>query len=132
MITLTWCLFIAALLPFIAKIPVAIAMTKTGGYDNNHPREQQSHLTGFGARALAAHQNAFESLIIFAAAVLLAIATNTTGDKIQLLAMVHIGARIIYNVLYLMNLGVLRSLSWVIAIGCSFSIIWQSIPYSLG
>lgn len=132
MITLTWCLFIAALLPFIAKVPVAMAMAKAGGYDNNHPREQQASLTGFGARALAAHQNAFESLIIFAAAVLLAIVTNTTGEKIQLLAIIHIGARVIYNVLYLMNIGVLRSLSWVVATGCSFAIIWQCIPNTLG
>ena len=128
MITLIWCLFIAALLPFIAKIPLALAMNKAGGYDNNHPREQQANLKGFGARALAAHQNAFESLIIFSAAVLLAIATNTTSETIQLLAMVHIGARVIYNVLYLINVGVLRSLSWAIAIGSSFAIIWQCIP----
>jgi uncharacterized MAPEG superfamily protein len=132
MITLIWCLFIAALLPFIAKIPLVFAMNKAGGYDNNHPREQQAKLTGFGARALAAHQNAFESLIIFSAAVLLAIATNTTGETIQLLAMGHIGARIVYNVLYLMNISTLRSLSWTVAIGCSFSIIWQCVPNSLG
>ena len=81
MTTLIWCLFIAALLPFIAKGPVAYAMNKLGGYNNNHPREQQSNLTGFGARALAAHQNAFESLMIFAPAVLLAIATQHTGEN---------------------------------------------------
>lgn len=57
------CLFIAMVLPIVAKIPVAIAMNNAGGYDNNHPRAQQAKLTGFGARALAAHQNAFESLI---------------------------------------------------------------------
>ncbi|MFT5722622.1 MAG: putative MAPEG superfamily protein [Motiliproteus sp.] len=128
MLTLTWCLFIAALLPFIAKIPLVLAMNKAGGYDNNHPREQQASLKGFGARALAAHQNSFESLIIFSAAVLLAVATNTTGETIQLLAMVHIGARVIYNILYLINIGVLRSCFWAVAIGCSFSIIWQCIP----
>ena len=73
MTTLIICLFIAALLPFIAKIPVAIAMHKLNGYNNNHPRAQQAELTGFGARALAAHQNAFESLAIFAPSILLAI-----------------------------------------------------------
>ncbi len=45
--------------------PVAFAMNKLDGYDNKHPREQQSKLTGFGARALAAHQNCFESLPAF-------------------------------------------------------------------
>ncbi len=128
MTIIIWCLFIAAILPYLAKGPVAYAMNKQGGYDNNHPREQQSQLTGFGARALAAHQNAFESLLIFATAILSALATNTITDTIQTLAMVHVGARIVYHLLYLMNIGTLRSIVWAIGIGCSFTIIWQCIP----
>ncbi len=128
MTTLIWCLFIAALLPLLAKGPVAFAMNKLGGYNNNHPREQQSKLTGFGARALAAHQNAFESFMIFAPAVLLAIATHNTGDKIALLAIVHVCARIAYNLLYLANIDKLRTLVWAVATISSFTIIWQCIP----
>ncbi len=128
MITLIWCLFIAALLPLLAKGPVAHAMSKLGGYNNNHPREQQSKLTGFGARALAAHQNAFESFILFAPAVLLAIATQHTGDNIVLLAVIHVCARIAYNIFYLMNIDKLRSLVWFVATISSFTIIWQCIP----
>ncbi|GAA6173269.1 MAPEG family protein [Colwellia sp. KU-HH00111] len=127
MTTLIWCLFIATLLPIIAKGPVAYAMSKLGGYNNNHPREQQSKLTGFGARALAAHQNAFESLIIFAPAVLLAIATQHTGENITLLAIVHICARIAYNIFYLINSDKLRSIVWFVATLSSFGIIWQCI-----
>ncbi|GAA0821142.1 MAPEG family protein [Colwellia asteriadis] len=122
------CLFIALLLPFIAKGPVAYAMAKLGGYNNNHPREQQSQLTGFGARALAAHQNAFESLIIFAPAVLLAISTFNTGYVITTLAITHVVARIAYNILYLLNIGLLRSIVWAIATGCSFAIVYLCIP----
>ena len=33
-----FCLIVAALLPYIAKIPLAVAMHKAGGYDNNYPR----------------------------------------------------------------------------------------------
>ena len=128
MITLIWCLFIATLLPYLAKGPVAYAMNKQGGYNNHHPRNQQSQLTGFGARALAAHQNAFESLIIFAPAVLIAITTQNTGENIELLAIVHVCSRILYNVLYLTNIDKLRSLVWGIATFSSFSIIWQCIP----
>jgi uncharacterized MAPEG superfamily protein len=127
MTTLIGCLFIAALLPLIAKGPVAFAMAKLGGYNNNHPREQQSKLTGFGARALAAHQNAFESLIIFAPAVLLAIATHHTGENIVTLAIIHVCARIAYNIFYLMNIDKLRSIVWFIATICSYSIIYQCI-----
>ncbi|OBT12067.1 hypothetical protein A9264_02665 [Vibrio sp. UCD-FRSSP16_10] len=122
------CLISAALLPYIAKIPLAIAMHKTGRYDNHHPREQQANLQGFGARALAAHHNAFESLIIFSISILLAITTNTINDTVQLLAITHIGFRIAYNVLYLLNISTLRSIAWAIAIACSFLIMWQCIP----
>lgn len=128
MTILIFCLFIALLLPFIAKGPVAYAMNKQGGYDNNHPRSQQDKLTGFGARALAAHQNAFEAVVIFAPAILLAIATNHTGDFIQQLAMTHIVARIIYNILYLYNISTVRSFVWTIATICSFTIVWQCLP----
>lgn len=128
MTILIWSLFIAAFLPLLAKGPVAFAMAKLSGYDNNHPREQQSKLTGFGARSLAAHQNAFESLIIFAPAVLLAIATQNTSELIQQLAIVHVIARLAYNVLYLLNIGIMRSLVWGIATVSSFAIIWQCIP----
>ena len=68
-----WCIFISALLIFIAKAPLARAMKQEGGqYDNHHPRAQQARLTGFGARALAAHQNSFEAFPLFAVAVLMA------------------------------------------------------------
>ncbi|MCJ2376732.1 MAPEG family protein [Vibrio sp. ZSDZ34] len=128
MTTLVLCLILAALLPYIAKIPLAVAMKTAGGYDNRHPREQQAGLKGFGARALAAHQNAFESLIVFSAAIMLAIASGTTGETVQFLAMMHIGLRVVYNILYLLNIGTLRSVSWAIATGCSFAIMWQCIP----
>ena len=128
MTILIYCLFIATILPYLAKGPVAYAMNKLGGYDNNHPREQQSNLTGFGARALAAHQNAFEALSVFAPAILLAIATNHTGDFIQQLAITHVIARIIYNILYLANVGIIRSIVWAISLFSSLTIIWQCIP----
>ncbi|MDN3652746.1 MAPEG family protein [Thalassotalea ponticola] len=125
--TLIISLILAALLPFIAKIPLVVAMHKAGGYDNKHPRQQQASLTGFGARALAGHQNAFESLIIFAPAIALAVATGTTGDAVQTLALMHIVFRVVYHVLYLVNVSTLRSISWLLAIGCSFAIMWHCI-----
>jgi uncharacterized MAPEG superfamily protein len=125
--TLIYCLIAAALLPYLVKIPVAIAMSKLGGYDNNHPRDQQAKLQGFGARALAAHQNAFESLIVFSASILLAIATNTVNESVQLFAILHIGFRVAYHILYLVNIGVMRSICWAVAIGSSFFIMGQCI-----
>ncbi len=122
------CLFLALLLPLLAKVPLTYAMTKLGGYNNNHPREQQSKLTGFGARALAAHQNAFESVIIFAPAVILALATDNSQQAVIVLAVVHVISRVLFNIFYLLNIALLRSIVWGIATFCSFAILYQCIP----
>ncbi|MGI2174621.1 MAPEG family protein [Shewanella ulleungensis] len=124
--TILICLLIAMLLPYAAKVPVAMAMAKLGRYDNNHPRAQQAQLTGFGARAVAGHQNAFESLIVFGIAVLTALITNNVTDVVALLAIVHVVARVVYHAMYLLNYGSLRSLSWFVAIGASIAIFCQA------
>lgn len=124
--TLLICLFVAMLLPYLAKGPVAWAMAKAGGYDNHHPRAQQAQLTGFGARALAGHQNAFESLLVFGLAVLVVIATGKVNPTTEWLAIVHVVARFVYHILYLANKGILRSLTWFVAIFSAFGIFFQA------
>lgn len=126
MTTLLICLLIGMLLPYFAKGPVAVAMAKLGGYDNSHPRDQQSKLTGFGARAVAGHQNAFESLLIFGIAVLAVLATGKVNMVAEIAAIVHIIARVAYQILYLKDKGTLRSLSWFVAIIASFTIFCQA------
>jgi uncharacterized MAPEG superfamily protein len=128
MTVLIICLLIALLLPILAKAPVAFAMSKLGGYNNNHPREQQQKLTGFGARALAAHQNAFESLIIFTPAIILAVATNNTQMSVCVLAIIHVVSRVLYNLFYLVDWHLLRSIVWAIATLASYSIVVQCLP----
>ncbi len=115
-------------IPLLAKGPVAYAMAKLGGYNNYQPREQQSKLTGFGARELAVHQSAFESVIIFAPAALLALITNNTGTTITTLAVIHVIARVLYNIFYLFKISLLSSIVWAIATLCSFSIVFICIP----
>jgi uncharacterized MAPEG superfamily protein len=123
--TLIMCLFIACLLPVLSKIPLAIAMkNQPEGYDNNHPRAQQAALTGFGARAAGGHQNSFESLIIYSAAVLTALATQHTTETIQWLAIAYLIIRCVYHVLYLANWATLRSIVWGISFLISMSILW--------
>jgi len=125
--TLVICLIITALLPYLAKVPVAISMNKLGGYDNNQPRAQQAKLTDFGARALAAHQNAFESFLIFAPAVVLAIVLGKTGTTMEYLALGHVASRIAYNALYLVDRSTERSIVWFIGITCTFMIYFNLI-----
>jgi uncharacterized MAPEG superfamily protein len=114
-----WCVFISALLIYVAHMPVAKAMKEQGGYDNHTPRQQQAQLTGYGARALAAHQNSIEAFILFAVGVLMAHTTQTAGWLIDTLAIVFVIARIIYLWFYLADLPKLRSLVWLVGLVCS-------------
>jgi len=116
-----WCLFISALLIFIAKVPLAKAMATEGGghYDNHHPRAQQARLNGFGARALAAHLNTIEAFPLFAAGVLVAYVTNNHGILVDVLAVTFVVARVLYLFCYWADLHWQRSVVWVVGLLCS-------------
>jgi uncharacterized MAPEG superfamily protein len=94
-------------------------MKEQGGYNNNLPRQQQAQLTGFGARALAAHQNSIEAFILFAVGVLMAHTTQTAGWLIDSLAIIFVIARIIYLLCYWADLAWQRSLVWLVGLICS-------------
>jgi uncharacterized MAPEG superfamily protein len=118
---LIYCLIIAALLPYIAKMPLASAMKRQGegklsGYDNELPREQQKKLTGFGARCLAAHKNSFEALILFSTSVLLVVATGHVDSFSVILSILFVVCRIAYLICYWVNWDKLRSTVWFIGI----------------
>ncbi|KZN40242.1 hypothetical protein N474_08425 [Pseudoalteromonas luteoviolacea CPMOR-2] len=121
------CAVISMLLPYFAKIPVIVEMHKAGGYNNKQPRMQQRQLTDAGARAVAAHYNCFESLVVFAVAIAVVIGTNNTASTVQWLAMTHIGARIFYCIFYWLDLDMLRSVTWLIGIICPIMMVVLSL-----
>ena len=123
------CLLIATLMPILAKGPLSMAMNKEpGGYDNHHPREQQKKLSGFGARAMAAHENCFEALIMFTPGALAVIATDSTGYLAQNVAMVFVAARVGYLLAYWFDVHALRSALWAVGFICSVYLLWLAIP----
>ena len=114
------CVFAAFLLCMVTKAPVALAMNrKPGGYDNRHPRDQQSDLEGWGRRALAAHLNSFEAFPGFAAAVIVAHLAAADPVWSSWIAVVFVVSRIAYTALYLANVHVWRSLVWSIGWGAT-------------
>lgn len=100
----------------LSKIPVSKAQKDTGRYDNHNPRAQQAALTGWGARAVAAHQNAYENFPIFGVGVAVAVATDVDPTVGAALGWTYVGARVAYNILYLADQGVLRSLAWTVGL----------------
>jgi len=113
------CLFIAVLLPyFITAIGVYARIKAPGGLDQKHPRQQAAQLEGFGSRAYAAQQNAWEALAVFTAAVVTAHLMQADPEKSALAAIVFIIARILHIPAYLSNQDKLRSLTFAAGFGC--------------
>jgi uncharacterized MAPEG superfamily protein len=85
-----------------------------GGFDNRHPRAQQAQLTGIGARAQGAHNNALEAFPAFAAAAILCMVRG--GDPIlaQGLCVAFVVARVSYLGFYLADIPLLRSTMWTV------------------
>ena len=102
-------------LAYAAKIPVGIAQIfQKGGYDNNNPRTQQAGLEGFGARALAAHQNSFEVFPAFAVAAYAAASSGYNIDHVNYVAAAFVASRVLYIVCYLFDLAWVRSAIWFV------------------
>lgn len=127
MTTPFFCLFAMLVLVILTKVPVAMAQAKAGKgrYDNRDPRTQQATLTGWGKRALSAHQNTFEAITIFTPAVLIShFAPAEAASCAATLAIVHVLARVLYPVLYIADVHLIRSLVW----GVGFiSALWMAL-----
>lgn len=111
-----WCIFIAALLPYLSALAAKIGAR---GYDNNEPRTWLARQEGFRARANAAQQNAFEALPFFAAAVLVAHLVHGPQARVDQLAMVFIAARVVYLPVYLAGWGTVRTLVWAVGMAAT-------------
>lgn len=109
------CVAIAFVFLYVSKLPVGVAMARMPrGYDNRHPRDQQAQLTGWGKRALAAHQNGFEGFPAFASAVLVNHVGGGDPSLGATLAIVYVASRLAYTAAYIADVHALRSTIWMI------------------
>jgi uncharacterized MAPEG superfamily protein len=117
-----FCVLIMGILPYVAT---GIAKKGWEGYDNGLPRQWLAKQTGFRARANAAQANLFESLPFFFAAVIIASISNAPQDRIDILAVGFVLARIAYLICYVANWPTTRSIVWLIGIICVISLFFQ-------
>ncbi len=111
------CLLIVALLPFVWTI----CAKSQKGYDNRNPRGYLARLEGWRARSAAAHQNSWEALALFTAALVVAWHNGANPQRVDQLAMVFVATRVLHGLLYLLNWASVRSLVWFVGIVC---IVW--------
>ena len=122
-----WCVLASCVVPIatggLATVSTARSPGKSGGYDNNSPREWASKLTGWQQRACAAQVNGFEALPLFIAGVLFAQMAQADQARIDLLALSFVGIRIAYVAAYLANQGSLRTLIWAAGFGVCVALL---------
>ena len=119
------CLLIGMVLPYIwAFSSLPFRTSQFGKPDLNSPRAQADQLVGAGARAVGAQANAWEALILFAAANLGALLGGVDpGGSWALAAMIWAAARVGHGTFYLMGIAPMRILAFAISAGMSFWIL---------
>jgi uncharacterized MAPEG superfamily protein len=117
------CLLIVVVLPF----PWIMLAKVSKRYNNGTPRTYLAGLEGWRARAYAAHQNAWEALAMFTAAIVAAGQAGGANPWINWLAITFVVVRALHGVLYVANLASLRSLVWFVGVACVVSMFFVSV-----
>lgn len=119
---MSWIIFLAALLPFVAA-----GSAKFGGssFTNHEPRDWLAKQTGWRWRANAAQANLFESLPFFYAALIYAYFSGVEPSLIQYYGVVWLVLRFIYIFAYIKDKATLRSLLWVLAFAINGLLIFS-------
>ena len=122
-----WCLFIGVLLPFVwafSRIP--FLKQQLGAPDNKQPRAQSAQLTGKGARAVAAQENAWEAITIFAPAVIVNHLAGGDQGTAPIVCMVWVVARVLHGVFYITDIDAGRSAVFIVSFVCTISLFVQA------
>ncbi|NJO77426.1 MAG: MAPEG family protein [Cyanobacteria bacterium RM1_2_2] len=106
---LLYCIVAAAVLIYLPFLVVGFARVQAG-YDMAAPRAMFDKLPAYAQRATWAHQNSFESFMLFAAAALMAYMTQVDSPTAKGAAIAYVVARFLYSAFYILNVPLLRSL----------------------
>lgn len=125
MTTPFWCLLIAVFIPYVLAGTSGYFKAKQfGAIDNNNPRAQAAQLTGAGARAWAAQQNAWEALAVFTAAVVVAHLAGADAGRSAMAAQLFLGARVLHAIFYIADLATARSAIFFVGFGSCLWLFW--------
>jgi uncharacterized MAPEG superfamily protein len=116
--TLLYSLVGAVILVYVPFLVVGFARFQLG-YDASAPRAMFDKLPAYAKRATWAHQNAFEALIIYSAAALMAYSTGVDSPWARIVAIAFLAARFGHSIFYIFNISLARSLMFAIGSTCS-------------
>ncbi|MFN6562525.1 MAG: MAPEG family protein [Nostoc sp. ChiSLP01] len=130
MIIFLYSIAAAAVLIYVPFLVVAYARVRVG-YDTSAPRAIFDKLPPYAQRATWAHQNSFETFMVFAAAAFMAYVTGVNSSTAATAAIAFVAARFLYSIFYILNIPVLRSLMFGIgSLSCAVLIFLSIIQAS--
>lgn len=112
---LVWLLWAVALTFAQMLVAVLGATTQVGLPALAGNRDGLTPCTGWAGRAARAHHNMLESLVLFAALVLVAVLAGKTNSTTLLGAQLFFWARLAYALVYIAGIPWLRTLVWLVS-----------------
>lgn len=120
------CIGVAAVLVYAPFLVVAYARLQLGD-DRAAPRAMFDRLPAYAQRATWAHQNSFETFMLFSAAALMAFVTGVDSEAAGWAAIAFTIARLLFSVFYILNIPLGRSLMFAISSSCTATLFVLSL-----
>lgn len=124
LMSLTWVTTLTAIMwmPYILNLIAVRGLVNAVGYP-----EDPKPLSPWAAKMKAAHSNAVENLIVFAALVLIANAANVSNETTVLACQIYFWARLVHLLSYTFAIPWVRTLAFAAGFFCQVAIILQLI-----
>jgi uncharacterized MAPEG superfamily protein len=119
---LVWVTTLTAVMwiPYILDRMMTWGLLDTVGYPQN-PKAQSP----WAVRMKAAHANAVENLIVFAALVLTAQLAGVSNNMTVMACMIYFWARVVHFLAYTFRLPWIRTLGFVAGFAAQMMLVWQ-------
>ena len=126
LVYLTWVTLLTALLwlPYILDRLIVRGVPDTVGYPPN-PKPQSP----WAQRLKAAHGNAVENLVVFAALVLVANALGISNGTIATAALVYFWARVVHVIAYTLAWPWVRTLAFAVGFAAQMAVAGQILAH---
>ena len=124
LMSLTWVTALTAIMwmPYILNMIAVRGLMDAVGYP-----EDPKPLSGWAAKMEAAHSNAIENLVVFAALVLIADAANVSNATTVLACQLYFWARLVHLLSYTFAVPFVRTIAFTVGFFCQAALILQLI-----
>ena len=124
LMSLVWVTALTAVMwiPYILNTIMVRGLMNAVGY-----QDEPEPLAGWASKMKAAHYNAVENLVVFAALVLVANAAGVSNDTTVLACNLYFWARVVHFLSYTFAIPWVRTLAFVAGWGCQIALILQLI-----